>query len=47
MRRTGGTRRRTRRTTAQCRKLIERFDRLGQTHGNFCAANGLALGRAH
>ena len=43
MRRTGGTRRRTRRTAAQWRKLIERFDRSGQIRGNFCAANGLAL----
>ena len=24
-------------------KLIERFDRSGQTRGNFCAAHGLAL----
>ena len=37
------TRRRARRTAAQWRKLIERFDRSGQTRGKFCAANGLAL----
>ena len=43
MRRAGGTRHRARRTAAQWRKLIERFDRSGQTRGNFCAANGLAL----
>ena len=43
MNRAGGTRRRARRTAAQWRKLIERFDRSGQTRGNFCAANGLAL----
>ena len=43
MRRAGGTRRRTRRTAAQWRKLIERFDRSGQTRGTFCAAHGLAL----
>ena len=43
MRRASGTRHRTRRTAAQWRKLIERFDRSGQTRGNFCAANGLAL----
>ena len=43
MNRAGGSRRRTRRTAAQWRKLIERFDRSGQTRGKFCAANGLAL----
>jgi len=43
MRRPGSTRYRTRRTAAQWRKLIERFDRSGQTRGKFCAANGLAL----
>ena len=43
MRRAGGTRRRARRSAAQWRKLIERFDRSGQTRGSFCAANGLAL----
>ena len=43
MRRASGTRHRARRTVAQWRKLIERFDRSGQTRGNFCAANGLAL----
>ena len=43
MNRAGGTRRRARRTAAQWRKLIERFERSGQTRGNFCAANRLAL----
>ena len=43
MRRAGGTRHRVRRTAAQWRKLIERFDRSSQTRGDFCAANGLAL----
>ena len=43
MNQAGGTRSRARRTAAQWRKLIERFDRSGQTRGNFCAANGLAL----
>ena len=43
MRRAIGTRHRARRTAAQWRKLIERFDRSGQTRGKFCAANGLAL----
>ena len=43
MRQAGDTRHRARRTAAQWRKLIERFDRSGQTRGNFCAANGLAL----
>ena len=43
MRRASGTRHRARRTAAQWRKLIERFDRSGQTRGEFCAANGLAL----
>ena len=42
MRRASGTRHRVRRTAAQWRKLIERFDRSGQTRGNFCSANGLA-----
>ena len=43
MNRASGTRDRVRRTAAQWRKLIERFDRSGQTRGKFCAANGLAL----
>ena len=43
MRRASGTRHRARRTAAQWRKLVERFDRSGQTRGNFCATNGLAL----
>ena len=43
MRRASGTRHRARRTAAQWRKLIERFDRSGQTRGKFCAVNGLAL----
>ena len=43
MNRADGTRRRARRTAAQWRKLIERFDRSGQSRGKFCAANGLAL----
>ena len=43
MKRAGGTRHRARRTAAQWRKLIERFDRSGQTRGNFCATHGLAL----
>ena len=43
MRRAGGTRHRARRTAAQWRKLVERFDGSGQTRGDFCAANGLAL----
>ena len=43
MRKAGGRRRRGRRSAAQWRKLIERFDRSGQTRGNFCAAHGLAL----
>ena len=43
MNQAGGTRRRARRTAAQWRKLIERFDRSGQTRGKFCAAHGLAL----
>ena len=43
MNRAGGTRRWARRTAAQWRKLIERFERSGQTRGNFCAANRLAL----
>ena len=43
MRRASGRRRRTRRSAAQWRKLVERFDRSGQSRSNFCAANGLAL----
>ena len=43
MRRTGGTRHRVRRTAAQWRKVVEQFERSGQTRGKFCAANGLAL----
>ena len=43
MRRAGGTRRRARRNAAQWRKLVERFDRSGQTRSKFCAANGIAL----
>ena len=43
MRREGGTRHRARRTAAQWRKLIERFERSGQTRGKFCTAHGLAL----
>ena len=43
MRRASGTRHRARRSAAQWRKLIERFDRSGQTRSQFCAANGLAL----
>ena len=43
MRQAGGRRLRARRSAAQWRKLIERFDRSGQTRGSFCAANGLAL----
>ena len=43
MRRTGGTRHRVRRTAAQWRKLVEQFERSGQTRGRFCAAHGLAL----
>ena len=43
MRRAGGTRQRARRTAAQWRKLIERFERSGQTRGTFCTAHGLAL----
>ena len=43
MRRAGGTRYRARRTAAQWQKLIERFERSGQTRGKFCAAHGLAL----
>ena len=43
MNRAGGTRRRARRTAAQWRKSDERFERSGQTRGNFCAANRLAL----
>ena len=43
MNRAGGTRRRARRTVAQWRKLIDRFEGSGQTRGKFCAVNGLAL----
>ena len=43
MRRAGGARHRARRTAAQWRKLIERFEQSGQTRGKFCAAHGLAL----
>ena len=43
MRRAGGTRHRARRTAAQWQKLIERFEGSGQTRGEFCAVNGLAL----
>ena len=43
MRRASGTRHRARRTVAQWQELIERFERSGQTRGNFCAANALAL----
>ena len=43
MRRAGGTRHGARRTAAQWRKLIERFERSGQTRGKFCTAHGLAL----
>ena len=43
MRRTGVTRSRSRRSAAQWRKLIERFEGSGQTRGKFCSANGLAL----
>ena len=44
MRQAGGRKGyRVRRSAAQWRKLIERFDRSGQTRGSFCAANGLAL----
>ena len=35
--------RRTRRTAAQWRELVERFERAGQSRGRFCAAHGLAL----
>ena len=43
MRRAGGRRHRARRSAAQWRKLVERFERSGQTRSKFCAANGLAL----
>ena len=43
MRRAGGTTHRTRRTAAQLRKLLEQFERSGQTRGKFCAVHGLAL----
>ena len=32
-----------RRTATQWRKLLEQFERSGQTRGGFCAAHGLAL----
>ena len=41
-RRVGGTKHRTRRSAAQWRALVERFECSGQTRGKFCAANGLA-----
>ena len=43
MKRASGRRHRARRTAAQWRKLVERFERSGQTRGEFCAAQGLAL----
>ena len=43
MSRANGTKHRARRTAAQWRKLIDRFDGSGQTRAQFCAANGLAL----
>ena len=43
MNRAGGTRRGARRSAAQWRKLIERYEGSGQTRGKFCAASGLAL----
>ena len=43
MRRAGGTRHRARRTGAQWRERVERFERSGQTRGKFCAAHELAL----
>jgi len=43
MRRANRTRYRARRTAAQWRKLVEQFERSGQTRGEFCAAEGLAL----
>ena len=43
MRRTGGTRHRARRTAAQWRELVERFERAGQSRGEFCAAHRWAL----
>ena len=43
MRRAGGTRHRARRTAAQWRELVERFERAGQSRGEFCAAHRLAL----
>ena len=43
MRRAGGTRHRARRTAAQWRELVERFERAGQNRGEFCAAHRLAL----
>ena len=43
MTRTRGTKHRARRAAAQWQELIERFERIGQTRGRFCAAHGLAL----
>ena len=43
MRRAGGTRHRARRTAAQWRELVERFERTGQSRGEFCAAHRWAL----
>ena len=43
MRGAGGRRHRARRSAAQWRNLVERFERSGQTRGGFCAAHGLAL----
>ena len=43
MRWASGRRHRARRTAAQWRKLVERFERPGQARGEFCAAQGLAL----
>ena len=43
MTRTRGTKHRARRTAAQWQELVERFERIGQTRGRFCAAHGLAL----
>ena len=43
MRRASGTGHRARRTATEWWNHIERFDRLSQTRGNFCAASGLAL----
>ena len=43
MRRADGTRHRARRTAAQWRELVGRFERAGQSRGEFCAAHRLAL----